>query len=250
MFYCDPTYGYVSHGNRCVQQTLAYKPQFQYLKEYWRNYRDVPKMSISLFMESHDGVCLGRSGGMLDEPLRDFLEWMYEEGELNKTMVMILADHGPSEDLHPYHQTIGGAVDHHSPTFTLLAPQWMVEEYPAQFANMRDNQQRLISAYNVHSTMRQFISFPHRPPRMHPNSSLYSSRELSLWDPIRMNVTCAEAGIPREYCHCDTDFVDKWRYLELLSSPAMGLMVSLLLYYIVSLKFVKRPSVMEKKEKV
>ena len=45
-------------------------------------------------MEAHDN-CFGGTNIIMDEAMRDMLQWMKSEGHLNHTAIVMISDHGP-----------------------------------------------------------------------------------------------------------------------------------------------------------
>ena len=102
-------------------------------------------------------------------------------------------------------------TEHKIPLLAMLLPMWLEEKYPQAAAALRANEQRLVSAYDIHTTLHHLL---HLGESSAPPSSQYDSWRVagnvteavrwgvSLLDEVPAGRSCDEAGVPPEWCQC------------------------------------------------
>ena len=82
------------------------------------------------------------------------------------------------------------------PYFGLYFPPSFERAYPQEVEQVRKNQQRLTTNYDVHETLSDLLdNTPTRPSRT-------KGRGISLFKPVPESRTCEQAGIPLHWCAC------------------------------------------------
>jgi len=69
-----------------------------------------------------------------------------------------------------------------------------MKERPEWLAALRDNQRRLVTVREVYGAMLQLAVFP--------DAHSLEGGLRSLFEPLPAQRSCAEAGIPEEFCAC------------------------------------------------
>lgn len=98
----------------------------------------------------------------------------------------------------------------------VVVPPWFQKAYTTGYKNLVANRKRIITALDVHKTLRYMLARP--PLSMLWNHSLGESEHktgISLFNKIPWYRTCEQAGIPETYCTCNYDTVplsgeDSW----------------------------------------
>lgn len=113
-------------------------------------------------------------------------------------------------------------VEHANPFLTMLLPAWLEQRHPAAAAALRGNEQKLLSAHDIHATLHHLLHLHQQPP----GAPAPGREQLAAWAgttggvhrhvfwgssllaPLPANRTCEEAGVPPERCWCafDRDF--------------------------------------------
>jgi len=121
-----------------------------------------------------------------------------------------MSDHG-SRLNKGIRSTKQGKLEDRLPMLYVAMPSWFKDEYPVAWANLNSNSERLVSAFDVHETFRDFIYLDNLKPKESVNISAKSSSKnfssslrqpSSLFQQLSPNRTCAEAGIPMHWCVC------------------------------------------------
>jgi hypothetical protein len=87
-----------------------------------------------------------------------------------------------------------GAVEHKLPLLYVVAPDWLMKERPEWLAALHDNQRRLVTVREVYAAMLQLAAFP--------DAHSLEKGLRSLFETLPEQRSCAEAGIPEEFCAC------------------------------------------------
>ena len=70
------------------------------------------------------------------------------------------------------------------------------------------NQQRLVSPFDVHATLRHFLSYPRPPAAVDWSDTTYNAfhaglRPQSILSEVDAARTCYDAGVPDDSCRCE-----------------------------------------------
>jgi hypothetical protein len=127
----------------------------------------------------------------LDEYFVDLLKSFDHKGFLKNTLLLVLSDHGVRSHKFMYETEIGYS-EKYSPYLSVRSPQFI---WNSQFeVNLRANKQRLVSFFDLHSTLGHFLNI---------NSSQSIGRGKSLLSKIPQDRSCKDAQIPDQQCRCN-----------------------------------------------
>ncbi|XP_025191967.1 uncharacterized protein LOC112592180 [Melanaphis sacchari] len=139
-----------------------------------------------------------------DDDLRNFFDVFNKSGELNKTVVVLMSDHGIRWG--SFRDTYQGSLEDKLPMLKFIIPEWFQNMYPSAMKNLKKNTIRLTTPYDLHETLLEFINTKQlddnsieRRTKMNKNKN---KRGTSLFLEIPENKTCETAGIPKNYCAC------------------------------------------------
>ncbi|XP_020807010.1 uncharacterized protein LOC110183160 [Drosophila serrata] len=171
----------------------------------------VPKLSQDLSFSFFWTVALTHDyfnyPALLDQALLDQLKQMQDSGLLNRTVVMLMSDHGLRWG--SFRRTYQGMMEERQPLMMILYPPWMKDRYPKAIANLKLNARRLTTPFDVHSTMLDLMNLRNleadqvqrRAAELDdPDSTM--PRGISLFLPVPAARTCELAGIASHWCTC------------------------------------------------
>ena len=126
----------------------------------------------------------------LDAPLVQMLSRV----DFKQSIFVFMADHG----LHfgPFLETAQGQVEYKLPPLIMSLPRWLLNEHPEIRQHLYENQDMLVTHWDLHHTLKHLVTYPATP------RDLPFVKSYSLFGHIPGR-TCAEAGIPGEFCLCD-----------------------------------------------
>lgn len=163
------------------------------LIHFWRKYRDHKHFSVNINASpSHDKPELLY---ILDDLYLQFLETADNENLLKNTVLLLMSDHGVR--VGKIRATTQGFVEEQLPIFLMHVPKWYLEKHQSFAENLRTNQQRLTSHFDLHSTLLHLL----RPDLK--TITERNGRGISLFSEIPPNRTCFSAGIPDNVCLCN-----------------------------------------------
>ena len=165
---CDPNYFDVvnpysiGQGESSVFRRCLYgKENVEYLFEYgikfleaYDNNRKYLRISIP---NGHE--LSGQASKYVDEPLYNFLNYLFVNDLLKNTSVIFAADHGLSIlVLYKLFQSQDQEIEVNNPLlfFILADKPWM--NYEQQFENINKNQQTFVTPYDIYHTLKHIIN--------------------------------------------------------------------------------------------
>ncbi|XP_039291014.1 uncharacterized protein LOC111047583 [Nilaparvata lugens] len=221
----QPTLHYMRTYWLAVENSILYKtsssfclgPQpkhlifFEYLKSFLEVYKDSPVFLFSLFNEvSHDYV---NTVGAIDDDFYTFLERCYRENLFNRTVTLVLGDHGNRID--GIRRTDVGRIEDMMPMVSIILPPWVDTVYPKWRPALRENMRRFTSTFDLHATFEHVLSTLESSKTVPRNlgfekMSEYnrrhfngSRRGVSLFEPVPKTRDCDDVGVPEYFCVCE-----------------------------------------------
>ncbi|CAI6358843.1 unnamed protein product [Macrosiphum euphorbiae] len=154
---------------------------------------------------THDYVEYPKLG---DDDLRDFFDAFNKSGELNKTIVILMSDHGIRWGR--FRDTYQGSLEDKLPILNFIIPQWFQNMYPSAMKNLNKNTIRLTTPYDLHETLLEFIDMNQLDDNSIARRTKMNEykRGTSLFLEIPENKNCKAAGIPKNYCACQEERQD------------------------------------------
>lgn len=137
------------------------------------------------------------SAAIADYPYYNYLKTLYDSNMLNNTLVLFYSDHGMR--FGKMRETYIGKLEERLPFLFMVVPQWFRKKYPTISKNLRINERRLITPFDVYETLRHVLFFQKEKKHM---SELANSRGVSLFEEVPENRTCSEVGILPHWCTC------------------------------------------------
>ncbi|ORX57272.1 DUF229-domain-containing protein [Piromyces finnis] len=155
--------GPFSLRRRCITGQYVHNYALSYTKEFIDLYDGTnPWVFRSSYIEGHEST--SEVLGLMDDDLETFFGSLSDE-MLNRTAIVIMSDHG----LHmgfSFAFSEQGATEHKLPMFTTLIPERFLNKYPEIKKNLEENEQKLITAYDIYATFRDLLDFDiSREPR-------------------------------------------------------------------------------------
>lgn len=198
-----PTQG--CYGNRTPAQILLniirnHLTKFKNLAQFLYMYLTFPAHTNAAEME------------YVDIHYYNFFKEMHERQMFNRSFVMFLADHGPRVSV--LRTTTVGLLEERLPACLIYFPPWFYKKHPHIEENLRLNEDRLASNFDVYETLVDVLKENYAPTaRQRPATS----RGMSFLYPIPTNRTCRSAGIPLYFCTCQQM---KWTNIPIGSAMA------------------------------
>lgn len=155
---------------------------------------------------THDYLNYGHFG---DEFLISTLDWLNQRGDFNKTVLILMSDHGIRWGEIRDH--LQGQLEERLPFLYFVLPTWFKVKYLRAYQNLLKNQNRLTTPYDIYYTLKDLLD----PSSLETNTlmrrelilkNLISQekppRGISQFLPIPASRNCEMASVPDHYCTC------------------------------------------------
>ncbi|EDW89916.1 uncharacterized protein LOC6529197 [Drosophila yakuba] len=146
-------------------------------------------------------------GRKLDQPFLKMFKALAQSGILKNTVLLVVSNHGLNKGR--FYKTVQGKVEESQPLAMLCYPRWLEERYPQALGNLKSNNRRLVTAFDLHATLQQFPNLTSLEDEKlkQRRSDLWAMgkdipRGISLFLPIPDHRDCFLAAIPTANCLC------------------------------------------------
>ncbi|XP_060071100.1 uncharacterized protein LOC132551013 [Ylistrum balloti] len=181
------------YGNRPNHMLVV-----DYLKKFLHIYKGKRKFAFAWLNElAHNYVNFLEYG---DNDFMELLKWMHEEGHLNRSVLLLYSDHGSRLD--EIRNTYVGRIEDRMPFVSMVLPEVLKNKYPSIVENIKENQNRLTTVYNIHEALRDVLYKRYRNIKSDISSDEPTGRPISMFRPLPKSQSCANAKIPEHYCAC------------------------------------------------
>jgi hypothetical protein len=130
-----------------------------------------------------------------DDELLEFLKLMKRQGYFDKTMFILMSDHGAR--FSSLRTTYQGKLEERLPFLSIRMPKLFQEQYPQIMSNLLINSHRLTTPYDLHETFEHLFEFHSSDPYQSK-----TNRSYSLFQLIPENRTCSQADVEQHWCAC------------------------------------------------
>jgi len=144
------------HG--CLGTLPEYKYVFRYVEQFLSVANSsraasypahTPRFAFAFVSGSAENV--PTSLGRFDDDLSTWLEELQRSGELERTAVVLVGDHGPSHG--PQRHTMLGKTEERLPLLVVSVPAKFAEEHSVMMKNLATNSDRLVTPLDLHQTL-------------------------------------------------------------------------------------------------
>ncbi|CAD5232404.1 unnamed protein product [Bursaphelenchus xylophilus] len=191
-FYFRPFYSYLySKKNarfHCVEGELASRRYLKLWKNFALKFRNHSHFGFTFLTAlTHDDPA---AVGLLDPDIYHSLEDLKKSGGFENTIHIIMGDHG--HRIRSIQKTYTGRLEERMPLFSIRFPKRFKKLYPEKVRKLEENQNRLVSNYDIHQTLHEVLF----------GDLNTKTRGTSLFQDIPLNRTCTDILIPQNHCTC------------------------------------------------
>lgn len=130
--------------------------------------------------------------------MRHYLNEIQSLGILNNSIVFFFSDHGMRfGDIRKYYT---GWLEERLPYLFIWLPESFKKEHPEIAENLRVNQERLVSPYDVYITINHILKLSNN--HQHNLTAKSCPTCQSLFYEVPANRSCSEAGVDKHWCSC------------------------------------------------
>ncbi|XP_052819463.1 uncharacterized protein LOC128245369 [Mya arenaria] len=188
-------YPYIS--NYCYNGMSRHSLQINYLKQFLDLYKRKRRFALSLI----NVLCHNTEKNLQfgDDDLRDFVQWMDNEGHLKNTVFIIFGDHG--NRISGIRRTPIGYLEDRMPLLQMIIPEQLKARHATVHESLLVNTNRLTTHFDLHQTIVDVLKQSFSEPSIAYREG--KVRGISLFKTIPLARTCRDACIPDTYCVCD-----------------------------------------------
>ena len=177
----------------CFGSVPEHLNMFNSARDMFESYKVRLKFSFSFHSKlSHDHI---NYVTVADEDLTDTLKYMNERGYFDNTLLIVMSDHGAR--FSAVRQLLQGKYEERNPFFSIRLPPKFIAKYPEIHNNLQINAERLTTAFDVHATFQDVISF-----KGVTKVASNASRGISLFQEIPADRTCEDVDLEPHWCLC------------------------------------------------
>ncbi|XP_066295660.1 uncharacterized protein [Branchiostoma lanceolatum] len=171
----------------CVGSTPAHQATLDYTRDFTNKYSDGLMFVLSSIHETSRTQRSASDFATIDSDIYSLLKFWNHKLLLQNSIVVVFSD---LVDV----ATEGGTEDDTVlPFMSIALPPHIKDQYPEIMANLKVNQNRATSPFDLHRTLLEVLDYK-------PRQNGQYSRESSLFHEIPADRSCQQAGIPKEHC--------------------------------------------------
>ena len=183
-------------GVKKLKKNANHSSPVLFARDFIKAYSHRPTfLHIHLSEFTHDGSV--NPGRNYDPQLVEMLEEVSAADALKDTFFVFMGDHGFR--FAPFSKTKQGNTENNMPALVVIPPKSLDE---AMVANLQKNTRVLTSHYDMHHTLRHLLALSLERDVEEVFEGWHPTPGTSLLTPLP-DRTCAEAGVPLEYCSCE-----------------------------------------------
>jgi len=127
-----------------------------------------------------------------DDDIVSYLQKLKDSPGFENTLFYFFSDHGSRYG--PLRQILQGKLEERLPAMIIKVPDYFPAEFPDIINNLRNNQDSLTTPYDLFATFQHTLNFPDAPQ--------FPPYQQSLFSPIPLSRTCADARVDSHWCSC------------------------------------------------
>jgi len=187
----------------CLGRKLGFKYVFDFARQFMQRFEKVAPVFGIFWSNSftHEDF-LGATA--LDKVFWEYLLVYDALGFFNRSIVFVLSDHGYRYGV-TRQNAKSGYLEERLPMMFIYVPPWFRKRYPQYVENLKTNQNRLSSGFDVHMTLHHLLQLNVTSmSKFSPNLRASQCKGCqSLFFELPHNRKCSQAGIRDKWCSCE-----------------------------------------------
>lgn len=181
--------------NHCLGNKMEMEVVYDYLRSFVDTMGTSRRFFAFVFLArlTHD---VFNNAGYADEPTYQLLHYLHESKILRNSLLVLFSDHGIR--FGDIRKTYIGQFEERMPFVNLIFPQWFLKKYKILHRNLKLNQNRLTSPFDIHSTLMDLLNLDNDTS----DEAVLTSPGISLFREVSPHRTCSHASISPHWCTC------------------------------------------------
>mmetsp|Transcript_33360 Transcript_33360/g.58498 ORF Transcript_33360/g.58498 Transcript_33360/m.58498 type:complete len:682 (+) Transcript_33360:466-2511(+) len=181
---------------RCVGPNMSHWYAFDYVKKFVKTYEKANQWIYSHLTAAHEAS--GQHAQTIDHDLVVFLKELLEmTKDTHEVVIFLHGDHGMR--FGEWRRDLAAVQEHKLPAFFLIGSRHLIENIPGAVQTIRHNTWKLFSKKDIRRTLLWLAQYPHFQTLPLEDSLQHTN---ILVEPLPLNRTCQDAGVPVWYCSC------------------------------------------------
>ena len=201
-------YDDLGQDTRCLGDRPSSQLVFEYVQSFLDAYKDQATFTFAHISDGHETT--GTVIQSADAPLAAFLQSVLNGDSAQDTAIILSGDHGMRYG--GWRKSTKGFLEHKLPPLYMILPHKITKKFPEEMKALRANTGLINSKLDLHVTLKDLFGFP--KDRRQPSSQSSKINAQTLLQPLPPHRTCADAGIPQEFCSCTP-----WRLQSPVTHP-------------------------------
>lgn len=135
--------------------------------------------------------------GRMDAKVQAYMNDLMKLAD-NNTVIIFHSDHGIR--FGKIRNTLTGYIEERMPFLFMKFPAWFQEQFPEEYNNLKLNQDRLITPYDMYMTLQDILQYSGFDDDITQSEGCQNCH--SLFAPIDLNRSCADVAIAEHWCTC------------------------------------------------
>lgn len=179
----------------CFGEQTSYEFFLSYIRKFWSSYPTEKKFFFGFFKQyTHNGY---RHGSLLDASILNMLQTLNKTGELERTIVIVMSDHGARFSV--ARLSSQGAIEERLPFMSFMLPPNFRRKYPNAINALRTNANRFTTPFDIHATLLSLFDMNKTTLSIKGD---ITQRNISLFKIIPAQRTCEHIRLPPHWCSC------------------------------------------------
>ena len=179
--------------HHCFQDRLETQIVLDYLHKFVQSHKNEPFFAFTFITRlTHEDI---NNAGAADGPYFNFFSKLHQEGLLANTVLLFFSDHGMR--FGKIRDSFVGKLEERLPFMYMAVPKWLRDAYPFLEKNLRTNEHRLSTPFDVYETLKDVLYFDGVEKKVES-----SARGVSWFREIPNTRSCDSAGILPHWCTC------------------------------------------------
>ena len=167
---------------RCLYGKESVEYLFEYGIKFLEAYKDNRKYLRISIPNGHE--LTGQVSKYVDEPLYDFLNYIFINNFLKNTTLIFSADHGLNIlVLYKLFQSKDQEVEVHNPFLIFVLSDQKGKSYEEQYSNIHENQQKFVTTYDIYHSLKHIIygyDIPINKKKIEENEEIFDPKKHFL----------------------------------------------------------------------
>ena len=183
-----------TNDHDCIGSKLETDVVLDWVRDYVTEFKEKRHLAFAFITRlTHESL---NKAATADRSYLRFLQQLHDAGSFNNSVLLFYSDHGMR--FGPIRQTFVGKLEERLPFMYWVFPPWFRHRYPHLWRNLRANERRLTTPFDVYATLKHILDFDGVA-----TGNDVTQRGMSILEQVPAERTCEHASIAPHWCTCN-----------------------------------------------